>query len=105
MKRDCPHCGKSMGGRFLHWSKIANVDRSRNCPICGGNIEFRMYPEEVAARVFTIVATIAAAYWANERRSGYAAILATFALTLAVVYLVVFLLLRNRQRFRKKVFN
>ncbi len=94
-----------MGGRFVRWSKIANVDRSRNCPICGGNIEFRMYPEEVAARVLTIVAMIAAAYWANERRSGYVAILVTFVLTLAVVYLVVFLLLRNRQRFRKNVIS
>ena len=94
-----------MGGRFVRWSKIANVDRSRNCPICGGNIEYRMYPEEVAARILTIVAVIAAAYWANERRSGYVAILVTFVLTLAVVYLVVFLLLRNRQRFRKNVIS
>jgi len=92
-----------MGGRFVHWSKIANVDRSRNCPICGGNIEYRMYPEEVAARILTIVAVIAAAYWANERRGGYLAILVTFALTLAAVYLVVSLLLKNRQRFRKNV--
>ena len=94
-----------MGGRFLHWSKIANVDRSRNCPICGGNIEFRMYPEELAARILTIVAVIAAAYWANARHGGYVAILSTLTLVLVAMYLVVFLRLRNRQRFQKKVFN
>jgi hypothetical protein len=101
MKRDCPHCHKSMGGRFLRWSKIANVDRNRNCPLCGGDIEYRLYPEELGARAFTIVAAIGAAYWAKERGGGYLAILIGFAATLAVVYVAVSFRLRDQQRFKK----
>ena len=50
MKNDCPHCHKSMTGRFMQWSKLAQTDRARNCPLCGGNIEYRIHPEEIAAR-------------------------------------------------------
>lgn len=100
MKRDCPHCGKSMGGRFVRWSQIANVDRSRNCPLCGGEIEFRLYPEELGARLLTIVAVIAAGYWAKEH-GNYLAILATLAAVLVAIYAAMSLRLRNRQRFTK----
>lgn len=101
MKRDCPHCHQSMGGRFLRWSKIANVDRDRNCPICGAEIEFRIHPEELAVRFLTIVAVIAAAYWAKERAGGYLLILLTLTAVLATLYVAVSLRLRNQQRFRK----
>lgn len=101
MKRDCPHCHESMGGRFVRWSRIASVDPSRNCPLCGRDIEFRIYPEEVAVRILTIAATIAAAYWAKESGGGYLVILLTLAAVLVASYTAVSLRLRDRQRFRK----
>ncbi len=99
MKRDCPHCHKSMGGRFLRWNKLANVDLNRNCPLCNGNIELRMHPEEIAARLATILAAIVAGYFAKEHRASYLAILLTLTAFLVAVYVGVSLLLRNRQRF------
>src|SRR6185436_6506397 len=60
VKRDCPHCHKSMGGRFMRTTQLTNIDKSRNCPLCNGNIELRMHPEEVVARLATIVAVIVA---------------------------------------------
>lgn len=90
-----------MGGRFVRWSKIANVDRSRNCPLCGRDIEFRTYPEEVVVRVLTIVAVIGAAYWAKERGGGYLMILLTVTAVLVILYLAASFRLRNQQRFKK----
>jgi len=101
MKHDCPHCHKSMTGRFLHWSKLANVDRSRNCPLCGGNIEYRLYPEELGARALSIAIAVGGAYWAHHRGEGYLAILMTTIAALIGLFVVAGLRLRNRQRFRK----
>ncbi len=101
MKRDCPHCHKSMGGRFVRWSRIANVDRARNCPLCGGNIAFHFHPEEIVARVLTILVVLVAAYWAKEHRAGYLNILLTMTAVLVFIYAAVSLRLRNRQRFEK----
>jgi len=101
VKRDCPHCHKSMGGRFVRWRKLANMDPSRNCRLCGGEIEFRLYPEEVGARILTILVVIATGYWAKQRGGGYLTILLTVALVLVAAYLVVHLRLRNQQRFKK----
>lgn len=100
MKRDCPHCRQSMEGRFLRWSQIGNVDRSRSCPLCGREIEFNLHPEELAARIVTIVVVVAAAYWAKEH-GNYLAILVTVAAVLIAIYVGVSLRLRTRQRFRK----
>lgn len=104
MKRDCPHCHKSMGGRFVRWSNVANVDRSRNCPLCGGNIQFRLYPEELIARLLTLVVLVVAGYWVKEHRAGYLDILLTTTATLVFIFGGVALLLRNRQRFEKAKF-
>ena len=104
MKRDCPHCHKSMGGRFVRWSKVANADRSRNCPHCGGNIQFRIHPEELIARILTLVVVIVAAYWAKEHRASYLGILVTATAALVFVYAAVSLRLRSRQRFEKAKF-
>lgn len=94
-----------MGGRFVRWSNIANVDRSRNCPLCGRDIELRTYPEEVAVRVLTILVLIGGGYWARERGGGYLTILLTVTALLVVLYLGVSLRLRNQQRFKKRVFS
>jgi hypothetical protein len=90
-----------MGGRFVRWSKVANVDRARNCPLCGGNIQFRIYAEELAARILTLVIVIVAAYWAKEHRAGYLSILLAMTAALVFIYVAVSLRLRSRQRFEK----
>jgi len=90
-----------MGGRFVRWRKFANVDPSRNCPMCGKDIEFRIYPEEVAARILTILLAMGAGYWAKQRGGGYLTILLAFAGTLIAIYLAVYLRLRGQQRFKK----
>ena len=90
-----------MGGRFVQWRKFANVDPSRNCRICGRDIEFRTYPEEVVARILTIIVVAGAAYWAKQRGGGYLMILVVTTVTLVTVYLIVHLRLRNQQRFKK----
>ena len=88
-----------MGGRFLRWNKLANVDLNRNCPLCNGNIALRMHAEELAARIATIVAVIVAGYFAKEHRASYLGILVALTAFLVAVYAVVSLLLRNKQRF------
>jgi hypothetical protein len=90
-----------MGGRFVRWSKVANVDRARNCPLCGRDIEFRTYPEEVVVRVLAIVAVVGAAYWAKERGGGYLMVLLAVTAVLVILYLATSFRLRNRQRFKK----
>lgn len=90
-----------MGGRFVRWSKVANVDRERNCPLCNGNIQFRIHPEELIARVLTLVVVVVAAYWAKEHRAGYLEILFAMTAVLVVIYVAVTLRLKNRQRFEK----
>ena len=90
-----------MGGRFVRWSKVANVDRSRNCRLCGGNIQFRIYPEEVAARILTIVVVAVAGYWAKEHRAGYLQILLAMTGALGFIYAATTLRLQKRQRFER----
>lgn len=90
-----------MGGRFVRWSKVANVDRERNCPLCNGNIQFRIHPEELIARGLTLVVVVVAAYWAKEHRAGYLDILLTMTAALVLIYMAVTLRLKNRQRFEK----
>ena len=90
-----------MGGRFVRWSKVANVDRARNCPLCGGNIQFRIHPEEIIVRILTLVVVVVAAYWAKEHRAGYLGILVTTTAVLVFLYVAVTLLLKNRQRYEK----
>src|SRR4051812_7659221 len=104
MKHDCPHCRKSMIGRFLQWNKLANLDRSRNCPLCGGNIEYRIYPAELAVRGLSIAIAVGGAYWAHHRGEGYFAILLATIAALAALFAVVAFRLRDRQRFRKAEF-
>ena len=105
MKYDCPHCHKSMTGRFLQWNKLANTDRSRNCPLCGGNIEYWLHPEELAARGLSIAIAVGGAYWAHHRGEGYFAILLMTIAALAGLFAVAAFLLRDKQRFRKASFG
>jgi hypothetical protein len=88
----------------VRWSSIANVDRSRNCPLCGGNIQFKIHPEELIARILTLVVVVVAGYWAKEHRAGYLNILLTMTASLVFIYAAMSLRLRNRQRFEKAKF-
>lgn len=101
MKHDCPHCHQSMTGRFVKWRKFAYMDHSRNCPLCGKDIEFWIHPEEIAARVLSIVIAVGGAYWAHHRGEGYFTILLTTVAALAGLFVVVAFRLRGQQRFRK----
>ena len=105
MKNDCPHCHKSMIGRFLKWNKLTNMDRSRNCPLCGGNIEYNLHPEELAARGLSIAIAVGGAYWAHHRGEGYLAILLITIAALAALFGLAAFLLRDKQRFRKAGFG
>ena len=101
MKTDCPHCHKSMSGRFVQWRKFAQMDRNRNCPLCGKDIEFRLYPEEIGVRVLGIAVAVAGAYWARQRGEGYFGILLAIVATLIVMFVAAHFLLRGRQRFQR----
>ncbi len=41
MKLDCPHCRKSLAGRFMRWYKIGKSEHFRSCPMCGAEIKPR----------------------------------------------------------------
>ncbi len=101
MKRDCPHCNESMGGRFVDWRKFASPDHSRVCRLCGKDIEVRMYPEEIGVRILTILVLIGGGYWAKQRGGGYLMILVTVTAILIAAYLLVAFRLRDQQRFKK----
>lgn len=100
MRKDCPNCRQSMDGKFVHWRKFAKLDHFRVCPICGRDIEFQFYPEEIAVRVLTVVLVIGGLYWARERGAYLSTFLAVAAV-LGVAYFAVSWRLRDRQRFRK----
>jgi hypothetical protein len=99
MKRDCPHCHKSLAQKFLRWHKIANSDHSRTCPMCGGDFQYRMYPEEIAVRLLTIVVLVGACYLAKDRGGGYLSIVLGASAIIAVGYAAATFRLRNAQRF------
>jgi hypothetical protein len=94
-----------MGGRFIRFNKLMNVDPKRNCPRCGKDIELRTHPEEVIVRLLTIAAVIAAGYWAKVRGGGYLVVLLAFTAGLLAMYAIASLLLRNKQRFQKATFG
>ena len=101
MKHDCPHCRKSMQGKFLRWLKFQKPNAFRSCPMCGGEIEFRLYPEELGVRLLTIAVIAGAGYWGHHRIDGYVKPFVTAALVLVAMYGVTYLLIRNRQRYKK----
>ena len=105
MKRDCPHCRKSLAQKFLKWHKVANSDHSRSCPMCGGDFQFRMYPEEIAVRLFSIVVLVGACYLAKDRGGDYLSLVLGASALVAAAYAAAALHLRDAQRFAKAVFQ
>ncbi|MEO7743018.1 MAG: hypothetical protein ABIR98_08790 [Usitatibacter sp.] len=105
MKRDCPHCHKSLAQKFLRWHKVANSDHSRACPMCGGDFQFRMYPEEIGVRLLTIAVLAGACYLAKDRGGGYLSIVLGAATIIAAAYAAAAFRLRNAQRFTKVKFS
>lgn len=105
MKRDCPHCHKSLAQKFLKWHKVANADHSRSCPMCGGDFQYRMYPVEIAVRLLTIAVLAAACYLAKDRGGGYVSIVLGASALIAVAYAAAAFALREKQRFGKIEFK
>ena len=100
MRRDCPHCEKSLEGKFIRWSKIQRVDKLRSCPHCGREIEHLIHPEELVTRGLAIVVAVGAFYWIAQGGSVVRSLLAALAV-LGAVYAVERYRLREAQRFRK----
>lgn len=100
MKLDCPHCNKSMHGKFLRWRKFANANDFRVCRLCAKEIELETYPEETIARLLAMAIALAGAYWAKEHGS-YVKVLVLMSLTFLATYVAMQWRLRDRQRYRK----
>ena len=100
MKLDCPHCRKSLGGKFLRWYKIGNSEQFRNCPICGGEIEFRIHPEELATGAIAIAVAIYTGYRIHSEGRPLLHLTIPVAVLLAA-YAVSKILMRDKQRYVK----
>lgn len=100
MRRDCPHCEKSLEGRFVRWSKIQRADNMRSCPHCGKEIEHLMHPEEIATRALAIVVAIGAGFWIS-RGAGILRPLLVALAVLGSAYAIEQYRLRDAQRYRK----
>jgi NAD-dependent SIR2 family protein deacetylase len=100
MKLDCPHCHKSLEGRFIRWSKIQRKDNMRSCPHCGGELEFQVHPVEVVTRVLAAVVAIAVCY-SISRGEGIVKALVVGLAVLAAAYGVQLFMTREAQRYRK----
>ena len=89
-----------MDGRFLHWRKFAKQDHFRACPLCGKAIQFHMYPEEIAVRLFSAALVIYGFWWARQH-GGWIPMLLVAAVVIGNAFLLVSWRLKDRQRFRK----
>ena len=101
MKLDCPHCHKSMAGRSVDWMQLGKETQARRCRLCGGELEFQLYPVEFAVRAFTIVALVVACYVAKDRGGNYLGIVLGAALAIATAYAGAAFWLRDAQRYRR----
>jgi hypothetical protein len=101
MKRDCPHCHRSMEGKFVRWVKLTKAAAFRSCPLCGGEIGFDLHGEEIAVRLLTIGVLIAVAYTGRQRPDGFLKPVVVGIIVLAIAYTFAYVLLRNKQRYRK----
>ena len=101
MRFDCPHCHKSLQGKFIRWSKIQRKDNMRSCPHCNGAIEFAPHPLEFATRLLAIFVAIGVAY-AVSRGKGVVLALAIGLATMVAAYALQVFCLRAVQRYRKE---
>ena len=90
-----------MEGKFIHVLKFEKPNAHRNCPLCGREIEYRMYPAEIAVRVLTIAAFVIGAYFAHGRIHGFFTPLLIALAVVVASHAAVILMLRNGQRFQK----
>ena len=100
MRLDCPHCHKSLEGKFIRWSKIQRKDNMRSCPHCGGEIELLTHPTEAVTRVLAAVVAIAACY-AISRGEGIVRALVVGLGVLVAAYVLQRFLTREAPRYRK----
>ena len=102
MRHDCPHCEKSLEGKFIRWSKIQRKDNMRSCPHCGGPIEPAPHPVEFAARLLAIVVAIGVGY-SISRGQGVVLALVIGLAVMAGAYAFQQFWLRDAQRYRKPI--
>ena len=100
MRRDCPHCHKSLEGKFIRWSKVQRKDNMRSCPHCGGAIEPAPYLVEFATRLIAIFVAIGVGYFIS-RGEGIVLALVVGLATMAAAYAFQVFQLRDAQRYRK----
>src|SRR3954453_10747503 len=100
MKRDCPHCHKSMDGRFVRWGKLTKAAAFRSCPHCGGEIAYDLHPEEIGVRLLTIVVLIAVAYTGRQRPDGFLKPVVVGLIVLVAAFTFAYALSRGKQRYR-----
>ena len=101
MRRDCPHCEKSLEGRFVRWSKVQRTDNMRSCPHCGREIEHLLHPEELATRALAAVVAIGACWWMARGGGGVVKPLLVALAVLGGAYAIEKYRLRDAQRYRK----
>lgn len=100
MRHDCPHCEKSLEGKFIRWSKIQREDNMRSCPHCGREIEHLIHREELGTRALAIVVAVGACYSMAQGGSVVRSLLVALGI-LAAANAVARYRLRDAQRFRK----
>lgn len=100
MRLDCPHCHKSLEGKFIRWSKIQRKDNMRSCPHCLGEIQFLIHPVEVVTRLLAAAVAIAVCY-AISRGEGIVRALVIGLAVLAAAYALQAFLTREAQRYQK----
>ena len=100
MRLDCPHCQKSLEGKFIRWSKIQRKDNMRSCPHCGGAIELSFHPLEAVTRVLAIIVTIVVGYSISRGEGIVRALLIGLAVLVAA-YVAQRVMTRETQRYRK----
>jgi hypothetical protein len=102
MRHDCPHCEKSLEGKFIRWSKIQRKDNMRSCPHCGGEIEPAPHPVEVVTRLLAILVAIGVGH-AISRGGGVLIALVVGLAVMAAAYVFQQFWLRDVQRYRRPV--
>jgi hypothetical protein len=103
MRYDCPYCEGNMNQKFVRWTEIGHYDRSRNCPLCGGDIIWKFYREEIVTRVLTFVILLVAFYLINSKRGSVLLILLAASVAIVGGYLFTRHRLKDAQRYEKNV--
>jgi hypothetical protein len=90
-----------MEGKFIRWVKLTKAAAHRSCPLCGGEIEYQLYAEELGVRLFTIAVLVAVAYSGHHRPDGFLKPVIVGAGVLVIAWVLALFVSRNKLRYRK----